>query len=62
MGGYQHGPYPDKVIDSWDWPAAAAAYKERWENEAHNVRIWRGRAEALRKQMAQATPTNQPTK
>ena len=48
MAGYE---YSERVLNTWDWPAAAAAYKERAENEAHNVRIWRGRYEALKKQV-----------
>jgi hypothetical protein len=51
VAGYTYTPYPDSVVDRWDWPAAAAAYKERADNEAHNARIWRGRYEALAKKV-----------
>ena len=51
MAGYE---YSERVLNTWDWPAAAAAYKERAENEAHNVRIWRGRAEALARKIQES--------
>lgn len=44
MAGYE---YSERVLQSWDWPAAAAAYKEKAENEARNCLLWRGRYEAL---------------
>jgi hypothetical protein len=50
MAGYG---WTERTLNTWDWPSAAAAYKEMAENEAHNARHWKAKYEWALKQVSQ---------
>lgn len=44
-----YDPYRPAVIDSWDWPAQVALWRERALHNAENAARWKRIAEAAAK-------------
>lgn len=45
--------YTEKVLERWDYPAQAALYREKFQQETNH---WRGRATTAETQLAAITP------
>lgn len=44
-----YDPYPERVTDSWDWPAQVAIWRERAMHQAESAARWKRIAEAAAK-------------